>query len=164
VSDADTTIYLFGTIHLLPTNYQWRTAKFNQALASSNELMVETIVDLKHPDEILTAKRDLGYSAGLPPIESRVPAAKLPLLRASIAKTGVPEQYFNSMESWLAAFELLGVRFQEMVSSRPTPNSSASSTACPRPPSACCSKARSMRPRAWTPTFQRCSPRGRAAT
>ena len=71
VSNADTNIYLFGTIHLLPTNYQWRTAKFNQALASSNELVVETIVDLQHPDEILTAKRDLGYSAGLPPIEKR---------------------------------------------------------------------------------------------
>ena len=32
VSDADTTIYLFGTIHLLPENYQWRTAKFDQAV------------------------------------------------------------------------------------------------------------------------------------
>src|SRR3982751_3996465 len=62
VSDADTTIYLFGTIHLLPTNYQWRTPTFNQALASWNELVVESIVDLQHPDEILTAKRALGYS------------------------------------------------------------------------------------------------------
>jgi hypothetical protein len=114
VSDADSTIYLFGTIHLLPTGYVWRTAKFNQALSSSNELVVETIVDLKHPDEILTAKRDLGYSAGLPPIADRVPPAKRPRLRSMIAKTGVPEQYFTSMETWLAAFELLGVQFQQM--------------------------------------------------
>lgn len=114
VSDADSTVYLFGTIHLLPTGYQWRTPRFNQALNSSNELVVETIVDLQHPDEILAAKRDLGYSAGLPPIEQRVPPAKRPRLRAMIAKTGVPEQYFTSMESWLAAFELLGVQFQQM--------------------------------------------------
>jgi hypothetical protein len=114
VSDADTTVYLFGTIHLLPTGYQWRTARFDQALASSNELVVETIVDLQHPDEILAAKRDLGYSAGLPPIENRVPPALRPRLRTQIAKTGVPEQYFTSMETWLAAFELLGVQFQEM--------------------------------------------------
>jgi uncharacterized protein YbaP (TraB family) len=114
VSDADTTVYLFGTIHLLPPNYQWRTPKFDAALANSQELVVETIVDIQHPDEILAAKRDLGYSAGLPPIEQRVPPAKRALLRSVIAKTGVPEQYFTSMETWLAAFELLGVRFQEM--------------------------------------------------
>jgi len=114
VSDADTTVYLFGTIHLLPPNYQWRTPKFDAALANSQELVVETIVDIQHPDEILAAKRNLGYSAGLPPIEQRVPPAKRALLRSVIAKTGVPEQYFTSMETWLAAFELLGVRFMEM--------------------------------------------------
>ena len=41
VSDSDTTIYLFGTIHLLPENYQWRTAKFDKAVASSHQLVVE---------------------------------------------------------------------------------------------------------------------------
>ena len=34
VSDADTTVYLFGTIHLLPENYQWRSAKIDQAVSS----------------------------------------------------------------------------------------------------------------------------------
>ena len=32
VSDADTKIYLFGTIHLLPSDYQWRTPALNRAL------------------------------------------------------------------------------------------------------------------------------------
>src|SRR5689334_18895510 len=44
VSDADTTIYLFGTIHLLPDNYQWRTPKIDRAVEGSQQLMVETIV------------------------------------------------------------------------------------------------------------------------
>jgi uncharacterized protein YbaP (TraB family) len=114
VTDSDTTIYLFGTIHLLPTNYQWRTAKFNRAVANSQQLVVETIVDLQQPTEILAAKRNLGYSPGLPPIVDRVPPAKVGLLRSTIAKSGVPEKYFNSMETWLAAFELLGVRFREI--------------------------------------------------
>lgn len=114
VTDSDTTVYLFGTIHLLPTNYQWRTAKFNQAVANSQQLVVETIVDLQQPTEILAAKRNMGYSPGLPPIVDRVPPAKIGLLRSTIAKSGVPEKYFNSMETWLAAFELLGVRFREI--------------------------------------------------
>ena len=43
VADADTTVYLFGTIHLLPENYRWRTSRFDQAVAGSQSLIVETI-------------------------------------------------------------------------------------------------------------------------
>src|SRR5258707_4274588 len=55
VSDADTTIYLFGTIHLLPDNYRWRTPRFNQAVERSQELVVETIVDEKNPLQLASA-------------------------------------------------------------------------------------------------------------
>ena len=114
VSDADTTVYLFGTIHLLPANYQWRTPKFDQAVANSQQLVVETIVDLQKPDGIMAAKLNLGFSRGLPPIAQRVPPEKVPLLRSAIAKSGAPEKYYDQMETWLAAFELLGVRFREI--------------------------------------------------
>ena len=49
VSDPDTTIYLFGTIHLLPRDYRWQTPKFASAVAKADELVVETIVDLERP-------------------------------------------------------------------------------------------------------------------
>ena len=114
VSDQDTTIYLFGTIHLLPPGYQWRSAKFDQALANSQELVVETVVDLNNPTEIQSAKMNLGFSRGLPPIIERVPPAKRALLRSVIAKTIYPEKVYNQMETWLAALELLGVRLQQM--------------------------------------------------
>jgi uncharacterized protein YbaP (TraB family) len=32
LSDADTAIYLFGTIHLLPDDMQWRTKAFDDAV------------------------------------------------------------------------------------------------------------------------------------
>src|SRR6185437_4106899 len=59
VSDADTTIYLFGTIHLLPEDLQWRTAKFDEALNSSQQLVVETIVDQQHPESLQAAEFSL---------------------------------------------------------------------------------------------------------
>ena len=114
VSDADTTVYLFGTIHLLPQNLQWRTARFDQALNNSQELVVETIVDQQHPESVQAAEFSLGFRQGLPPIADRVPPAKVAKLRAAIASSGIPEKVYDQMETWLAAIQLLGVQFRTM--------------------------------------------------
>ena len=114
VSDPDTTIYLFGTIHLLPDDLKWRTAKFDQAVADSQELVVETIVDQQNLQSLQAAEFSLGIRQGLPPIAQRVPPAKLPRLRVAIAKSGVPENFFNQMKTWLAAVQLLGVQFRTL--------------------------------------------------
>ncbi|HKC02112.1 MAG TPA: TraB/GumN family protein [Sphingomicrobium sp.] len=115
VSDADTTIYLFGTIHLLPSNYQWQTPKFRDAIGKSDELVVETIIDLEHPQSFQMDLSRLGYGqTRLPPIIDRVPPAKRPLLRTAIAASGIPESSYNLMETWFAAFQLLGVQFRAL--------------------------------------------------
>jgi uncharacterized protein len=114
VSDPDTTIYLFGTIHLLPDQLQWRTPAFEKAVASSDQLVVETVVNQQDPREIQAAEFGLGLKQGLPPITQRVAASKVPQLRAAIAKSGAPEKFYDQMKSWLAAIQLLGVQFREM--------------------------------------------------
>ena len=114
VSDADTTVYLFGTIHLLPDKYSWRTARFDQAVAGSNELVLETIIDDKDPMKLIGILTRLGFSNNLPPIATRVPPAKVPALEAAIAKSGVPRSAFDRMETWTAAFMLLGNQFKDL--------------------------------------------------
>jgi uncharacterized protein YbaP (TraB family) len=114
VSDPDTTIYLFGTIHLLPSDLQWRTPKLDQAMANSQQLVVETIVDDKNPTKLMSALASLGLAKGLPPLVERVPAAKRPALEAAIKKSGVPEQAYNGMKTWMAAFLLLGGQFRAL--------------------------------------------------
>jgi uncharacterized protein YbaP (TraB family) len=114
VSDADTTVYLFGTIHLLPDKYPWRTAKFDQAIAGSNELVVETIIDDKNPMALFSVLTRLAISPGLPPIIERVPPAKRPLLLAAIKKSGIPQAAYDRMETWAAAVILLGNQFKDL--------------------------------------------------
>jgi len=114
VSDRDTTIYLFGTIHLLPKDYAWRTPKFEKAVAGSQSLVVETIIDSSNPQALAGEMARLGFRPGLPPIAQRVPAAKRPMLEAAIVKTGVPRAAFDRMESWAAAFVLLGTQFKDL--------------------------------------------------
>ena len=114
VSDPDTKIYLFGTIHLLPENYQWRTQAIEGAISSSDTLFVETIIDPRNPQAIAGELARLGFSRGLPPLANRIHPAKRPLLEAAIAKSGLPRPVFDQMETWAAAFTLLGVQFKDL--------------------------------------------------
>ncbi|HZC38468.1 MAG TPA: TraB/GumN family protein [Sphingomicrobium sp.] len=115
VSNANTAIYLFGTIHLLPDNYQWRTAKLNQAIEGSQQLVVETIVDSKNPAKLIGAMASLAFNTpNLPPLADRVPPAKRPALAAAMKKGGYPPHAFDKMETWAAAISLLGNQYRDM--------------------------------------------------
>ena len=114
VSDKDTTVYLFGTIHLLPQDSHWQTSKFTKAMNKSQSLVLETLIDTANPQQLAAVMASRGFSSGLPPIASRVPAEKRALLEAAIAKTKLPRAVFDRMETWAAAFTLLGVQFQTL--------------------------------------------------
>lgn len=114
VADDDTTVYLFGTIHLLPENYAWRTPTFDQAVAGSRELVVETIIDESNPMALAAELARLGMSRGLPPLAERVSPEKRALLEDAVARTGVPRAAFDQMETWAAAFMILGAQFKNL--------------------------------------------------
>jgi len=114
VSDRDTEIYLFGTVHLLPPGTQWRTRKFDKAAKEAGTLVIETIIDEKNPQAFVAELVRLSVRPGLPPILDRVSPAKREQLRAAIAKSGVPEAALNNMETWAAAFQLLQLQFKEL--------------------------------------------------
>lgn len=114
VSDADTTVYLFGTIHLLPEKYPWRTPALQKAVDHSQELLVETLIDDQNPQALVAVLMKMAFSPGLPPIADRVPPGKRGELDAAIAKSGVPRAAFDRLETWAAAFMLLGNQFREM--------------------------------------------------
>lgn len=42
IADEDTTIYLFGTYHLLPEGFRWRTPLFDKVMAEADEVVFES--------------------------------------------------------------------------------------------------------------------------
>ena len=113
VSDPDTTIYLFGTFHLLPENYDWRTAAFEQALASADELVLE-VANLEDQSAAAQAMMKLGMSPGLPPLAERVPEEKREALAAMAKESGVPLAVLDRLETWAAGLALTGVMFKRL--------------------------------------------------
>lgn len=114
VADHDTTIYLFGTIHLLPKETKWRSSAFDKAAAGADTLVVETVIDDSNPAATMSALLQLAVSPGLPPLAERVPPEKRAALQETIAKSGIPAPMFDKLETWAAAFMLLGVQFRDL--------------------------------------------------
>ncbi|GAC1584934.1 MAG: TraB/GumN family protein [Sphingomicrobium sp.] len=114
VSDPDTSIYLFGTFHLLPSGYRWETPAISDAVAKSGQLYVETLIDDKHPEKLAAELGRLGYSDGLPPLANRIDPALRPQLAAAIKASGIPAGYFDKMKTWAAAFTLVGTQFRSL--------------------------------------------------
>ena len=114
VSDRDTEIYLFGTVHLLPPGTQWRTRKFDKAANDAGTLVVETIIDEKNPQAFAAELARLSVRPGQPPILDRVRPEKRAALQAVITKSGIPVTALNNMETWAAAFALLQLQFKEL--------------------------------------------------
>jgi uncharacterized protein YbaP (TraB family) len=113
VADKDTTLYLFGTIHLLPEGRSWRTPAMEAALRGSDELVLE-VADIDDMMAAAQAMAKLGLSPGLPPIAERVPAEKRAAMRAMIAESGIPEAVYDRLETWAAAMSLMGVMFKRL--------------------------------------------------
>ncbi|HVF36391.1 MAG TPA: TraB/GumN family protein [Sphingomicrobium sp.] len=114
VADADTTIYLFGTIHLLPPGTQWRSPTLDQAAAAADTLVIETVIDEANPPAMIGELFKLAVSPGLPPLAERVDPKKRDALNAAVATSGIPAASFDKLETWAAAFLLLGVQFKDL--------------------------------------------------
>jgi hypothetical protein len=113
VADADTTIYLFGTIHLLPDGVAWRTPAFERAVAQSGGLVTEAVLG-DDPAAASNAMQRLAFSPGLPPLEMRVPADKRAALARMVTQAGIPAGSLDRVETWAAALSLLSVSLQQI--------------------------------------------------
>jgi uncharacterized protein len=102
VADADTTIYLFGTIHLLPKGLKWTTPAMTKAMAASQSLVLEVALD-KDPAVLGNVMLKLAKTPGLPPILDRVDPAKRAALQKVIAESSLSLAYLDGLETWAAA-------------------------------------------------------------
>lgn len=104
LADDDTKIYMFGTIHVLPPGFRWRSAALDKAVGESAELVVETYEAPGTEDSI---ENMAGFFAEKPvPILERVPRKKRKPLKAAIEAAGVPLPVLDRMHSWAAAMTL----------------------------------------------------------
>lgn len=103
VADADTTIYLFGTIHALPKGLVWLDGPVASALAESGELVTE-IPDAPAAQQQQTV-RAIGLLQG-ETLRSLMSDADRAAYEALLARLRIPAEAFDPLEPWLAGITL----------------------------------------------------------
>ncbi|HEV2747702.1 MAG TPA: TraB/GumN family protein [Allosphingosinicella sp.] len=114
LADADTTIYLFGTIHALPKGLKWRTPALERALAEADELVLETVLDDAQKGAVARTALALGIGKGLPPLAERVPADKSDELARLVKASGVPARVLDRLETWAATHMLMASSLRQV--------------------------------------------------
>ncbi|MFK7841257.1 MAG: TraB/GumN family protein, partial [Sphingorhabdus sp.] len=97
--------YLFGTIHILPDDVQWRTPALDSAIAKSDTLVIE-VLGLDDTQAAAKIFSRLAISPGQEKLDQRVKPSLRDDLDRIIDESNIPERALNRMESWAAALSL----------------------------------------------------------
>ncbi len=104
VSDKDTTIYLFGTVHALPAGVRWLSGPIEAALASSDQLVTE--IPDTDPAEMQAAMTSNAMLPASENLRAMLPADDKAKFEAALTEFGLPVEAFDRFEPWWAAVAL----------------------------------------------------------
>lgn len=102
MADEDTTIYLFGTIHMLPPGTGWRSAEVDHALGRSQALYLEADV-VSDPAGQAAIVRRLGLLPAGERLSSRLSPDQVSRLRIAAGRVGVAMETLEQAQPWYAA-------------------------------------------------------------
>jgi uncharacterized protein len=104
--DEDSTIYLFGTVHLRRPGAAWGGANAQAALAEADEVWTELELTPQSQSEAAALIWRYGAAAPGEPLSSHLSGAEQAQLAAAAARLNVPAQMFEGMRPWFAAMTL----------------------------------------------------------
>ena len=105
VKDEDTTIYLFGTVHVLKPGLTWFDEAVKTAFDASDTLVLEMVEPpAAEMQQIVMAKAAAAPSE--PALTERVPADKRDAYIKAVTDLGAPASAFDRFDPWFAAVNL----------------------------------------------------------
>lgn len=111
IKDADTTIYLFGTVHVLTPKIQWNTPAVQAAVKDSKELWLE-VTDADNMAVVGPLIQKLGLDFARP-LSKKLTPEQLARISQVAGKYGFPAAQLEPMQPWLAAMTLTMVPLQK---------------------------------------------------
>ena len=104
VRDADSTVYLFGTVHLLRPDLQWNTERVRRAMADSGELWLE-IAEVDDPEAMVPLVRQYGIDPSRP-LSTRLDERQRARLAEVAGRLKLDPAQLEPLKPWMAGVTL----------------------------------------------------------
>ncbi|MES1201615.1 MAG: TraB/GumN family protein [Pseudomonadota bacterium] len=107
IHDADSDIWLFGSVHVLPPQLQWRTERISAAFAQADELMLET--DAASPEGqavFVTLTRQLGLLPAGETLSKKLDPQVLTRWEAATRQVHMTPAQLDGARPWLASIQI----------------------------------------------------------
>ena len=112
--DADTTVYLFGTVHILKPELDWRTERFDDALEAADAVYFEADVTGEAAQrEMAALVPKLGTFQDGRKLSDVLDESQEKELAEALDVIGVPMMSVEPMKPWLASLQLSVAAFQK---------------------------------------------------
>ncbi|KTE14307.1 TraB/GumN family protein [Sphingopyxis sp. H115] len=105
VKDEDTTIYLFGTVHVLKPGLGWFDEAVKTAFDESDQLMLEVVLP-EDPSEMMSTMMPLAIDQSGKTLSSRLDPDQLKAYQAALASVGIAPAQFDMFEPWFPGITL----------------------------------------------------------
>jgi uncharacterized protein len=111
VKDADTTIYLFGTVHMMKPQVKWLDGGVKAAYDASSELVLE--LEDMDPAKMAPLIGPKAIDPDGPPLSKKLSPETLAELTKVLTASGIPAAAMEPMEPWYVASVLSILPFQK---------------------------------------------------
>ncbi|GAM98225.1 lipoprotein [alpha proteobacterium U9-1i] len=106
VRDADSTMYLYGTVHVRPAGADWGDAEVRAALAETQEIWTEIEISPAVEARGQALARRYGMAPPGKTLSSSLSADENARLQALTRRLGIPASALEPMQPWLAGLTL----------------------------------------------------------
>ena len=110
--DADTTVYLFGTVHLLPAGLTWFDDAVAKAFDASDELQME-ILPIQDPASLAPLIMKLAVDPKGRTMAQRLSPQDHEAYRKALIQIGLPVDQLEPMEPWFVALQASSLLYRK---------------------------------------------------
>ena len=112
LSAGDSRVYLFGSIHMLPRNWAWRTKAIDAAIRASDVFVFETALTAEETGKMRLFVRERGNLPHGQALSRMLSPEGLKDFRKALTMTPLDPQSVDAMRPWLALMVLGDYRVQ----------------------------------------------------